>query len=248
MAVVNSHSSSIRSAAQWVGAGAALAAGAYAAYVGVAWARYGHAARPHGDDEDRLLDRFMPTYDVAERHHITVAAPAHVTLAAAREFKLGQQPVVRGIFKARQWLLGSAPDQQGRPQGLLAEVRALGWVVLEEIPHREIVVGAVTRPWEANVTFRSIPADQFAAFQEPGYVKIVWTLGADPIDTDRSTFRTETRAVATDAVARNKFRRYWSLLSPGIILIRWAALKPVKTAAERQAQRAPAAGWTAGRV
>jgi hypothetical protein len=39
-----------------------------------------------------------------------------------------------------------------------------------------------------------------------------------------SIFRTETRAVATDAVARAKFRRYWSFLSPGISLIRRAVL------------------------
>jgi hypothetical protein len=240
------HSSSIRSAAQWLGAGAALAAGAYAAYAGLAWARYGHPARPREEDTDALLDRFMPTYDVAERHHITVSAPAAVTLSAARELQLGQHAVVRAIFKAREWILGAAPDEQHRPPGLLAEVRALGWVVLDEIPDRELVVGAVTRPWEANVTFRSIPANHFAAFQEPGYVKIVWTLRADPIDTGRSIFRTETRAVATDPVARTKFRRYWSFLSPGIILIRWAGLRPLKADAERRAQRALTTGWTAG--
>jgi hypothetical protein len=90
----------------------------------------------------------------------------------------------------------------------------------------------VTRPWEANVSFRALPSQEFAAFNEPGYVKIAWTLRADPITPTQSVFRTETRAVATDASARTKFRRYWSLLSPGIIIIRWMMLKPVKTDAE----------------
>jgi hypothetical protein len=98
-----------------------------------------------------------------------------------------------------------------------------------------VVVGAVTRPWEPNVTFRPIPPDEFAAFAEPGYVKIVWTLRADPVDAYRSIFRTETRVIATDAVARTKFRRYWSFLSPGIILIRRLSLRPLKADAERRA-------------
>ena len=234
---MNNHSSSIRSSVRWATGGAAVAAGVYAAYAAASWARYGHPARPSSDDGDALLDRFMPVYDVAERHHITVGAPAHLTLAAAREMELGQQPVVRAIFKAREWILGSAPDRQVRPHGLLAEMQALGWVVLDEIPDREVVVGAVTKPWEANVTFRSIPAEEFATFQEPDFVKIAWTLRADPIDVNRSVFRTETRAVATDAAARTKFRRYWSLLSPGIILIRWASLGPLKADAERRALR-----------
>ena len=68
------------------------------------------------------------------------------------------------------------------------------------------------------------------------YVKIVWTLRADAIGADASIFRTETRAIATDATARAKFRRYWSFLSPGIILIRWASLSPLKAEAERRAR------------
>jgi hypothetical protein len=56
-----------------------------------------------------------------------------------------------------------------------------------------------------------------------------------------SLFRTETRAVATDAGARQKFRRYWAVFSPGIILIRWSILNPVKHEAERRAHMAASA-------
>jgi hypothetical protein len=106
--------------------------------------------------------------------------------------------------------------------------------VLAEVPGREVVAGAVTRPWEADVTFRSIPPDAFAAFAEPDYVKIVWTLRADEIGDSASVFRTETRAIATDASARRKFRRYWAIVSPGIALIRWASLGPLRREAERR--------------
>jgi hypothetical protein len=110
---------------------------------------------------------------------------------------------------------------------------ALGWGVLAQVPGREIVMGAVTRPWEADVTFRALPPAEFAAFAEPGFVKIAWTLRADPVGAETSVFRTETRALATDAVARARFRAYWSWASPGIALIRRLSLRPLKRAAER---------------
>lgn len=227
-----------RSLARWFATGISFAAGAYATYVGIAWLRYGRIPPQSQENEDSLLDRFMPKYEIAERHHIRVAAPAAVTLATARDLDLFQRPIVRGIFRARELILGGSGDNRPRPAGMLAQVQSLGWVVLDEVPDREIVVGAVTKPWEANVTFRSIPANEFVAFQEPEYVKIVWTLRVDAIGPNASVFRTETRTVATDRVARAKFRRYWSFLSPGVILIRWASLRPLKAEAERRAREA----------
>jgi hypothetical protein len=68
-------------------------------------------------------------------------------------------------------------------------------------------------------------------------VKIAWTLKAEPVDDQQSVFRTETRAIATDVGARVRFRRYWSFLSPGIILIRRAMLSSLRAEAERRAIR-----------
>ena len=229
----------VRSALRWSAAAVGAAAGAYAAYIGLAWHRYGHGhAAARTDDEDELLDRFMPVYEVRARHHVRVSAAAAITFAAAREMDLLQSPVVRAIIKGRELILRATSDSRPRPRGLLAEVQSLGWGVLAEIPDREVVVGAVTRPWEANVVFRAVTPAAFRAFDEPGYVKIAWTLRADPIGTDRSVFRTETRVVSTDAAARARFRRYWSVFSPGMALIRWASLAPLKREAERRAREA----------
>jgi hypothetical protein len=227
-----------RTSLRWSVAGVGLAAAGYAAYVGVTWARYGHVATPNPDEHDELLDRFMPAYEVVERHHIRVAAPAAVTLAVAQDTNLFDLPVVRAVFKGREVILGAAPNQRPRARGLLAEVQSLGWVILAETPGQEIVVGAVTKPWEATVTFRSLPAEAFRTFSEPDHVKIVWNLRADAIGATTSIFRTETRAIATDRSARAKFRRYWSFLSPGIFLIRRMMLGPVKAEAERRSHRA----------
>jgi len=225
-------------AGRWLAGGAGFAAVTYAAYVGYAWVQYGTAgpsARP--GEEDALLDRFMPSYEIAERHQIHVRAPADLTLAAAIEMDLQQSPIAHAIFKGREWILRSGPAPQLVPGSFIEQMRAIGWGTLAEVPGREVVMGAVTQPWKANVVFRPLPPGQFARFQDPDYVKIVWTLRADPVGDGESLFRTETRAIATDPSARAKFRRYWSFLSPGIILIRWASLGPVKAEAERRARQ-----------
>jgi hypothetical protein len=190
---------------------------------------------PRTEEVDPLLDQFMPDYDVVERHHVQVAAPADITLAAAAETDLQRSLIVRSIFRARELILGATGDKVIRPKGLVAEILSLGWGMLAEVPGHELVFGAVTKPWEPNVVFRALPPDKFAQFCEPDYVKIVWTLRADPLGPSASMFRTETRAATTDPTAKTKFRWYWARFSPGIVLIRRIMLGLLKTEAERRA-------------
>jgi hypothetical protein len=209
----------------------------YAAYVAVTWYRYGRTSEPtsgNGGREGRLIDRFIPRYEVAESHEVDVAAPAELTMAAAREMDLYRSPLVRAIFAVRTLpsRLRGAPPRQ--PASLLTETLALGWRILAEVPEREIVVGAVTQPWRAEVTFRGVHPDLFASFAEPEYAKIVWTIEAVPVGPAASRFRTETRVTTTDPRSRALFRRYWAALSPGILFIRRESLKLVKVDAERR--------------
>ena len=221
----------------WTGVGGAVAA--YGIYVAFTWYRYGHAARPvHSEESDSLLDRLMPTYEVVERHHVRIAAPAETTFLAACNMNLEQSAVVRAIFKSRALILGGKLDSESAPLGLAAQARAWGWGVLAEVPGREIVFGAATQPWLANPVFIALPPAAFETFHKPGFVKIAWTLRADSMGATNSVFHTETRVTTTDPTSRAKFRRYWALLSPGIILIRRISLAPLKAEAERRAHQA----------
>ena len=219
-------------------AGAAIGTGAigYAAYAASVWHAYGR--RPADDAPaaaDDLLDPFIPEAEISERHAIEVAAPAAVTFAAARAMDVNRAPLVRAIFALR-----SLPAQlQGEhapwsARSLVDETLAIGWRILAEIPDRALVMGAYTQPWKAEVQFHGLPAGRFAAFDEPGYAKIVWTLEAEPLGPERSRFVTRTRVQTTDPSSRRHFRRYWALLSPGILLIRRASLGLVKRDAERR--------------
>ena len=100
-----------RFAARGLAAAVGLAVASYATYVSVAWIRYGHVKRPANPEEkDSLLDRFMPDYEVVERHKMRIAAPAEITLSVACAQDLQDSAVIRGIFKARELILGSKPD------------------------------------------------------------------------------------------------------------------------------------------
>ena len=149
-----------RSSARWLATGIGLAVASYGAYVGMTWRRYGKLTPADGETSDALLDMFMPKYEIVDRHRIRIAAPAEVALSAATEMDLESCAVVRGIFKGRELILRSKPDNTVRPRGLLAEVKSLGWGVLAELPGREIVMGGVTKPWEANPVFRALPPDE----------------------------------------------------------------------------------------
>jgi hypothetical protein len=89
----------------------------------------------------------------------------------------------------------------------MEELPQVGWGVLAEEKGHWFVAGAACQLWLADVVVRPIPSDQFATYAEPGQVKVIWTLEADPLDEARCRFSTETRAVATDDEAKAKFRR-----------------------------------------
>ena len=174
-----------------------------------------------------LLDQFIPHPDIRERHEIVIDAPALRVMETARGFDIQSLRTVRAIFWLRAKVLGARAVAR-RPQGLIADMLALGWGRLAEQPGRYFVAGAVCEPWNAEVVFRPVPATEFASFAEGDAVKIAWTLEAEPISDARTRFSTETRVAATSDLARAKFRRYWRIFGLGIVLIRLLLLRAVR--------------------
>ena len=79
------------------------------------------------------LHPFIPAFDARERFAVTVRAPAQLVDQVARAFDMQSIPLVRAIFRMREWLMGVTPDP--RPvQGFIAEMRGLGWGALVDRP------------------------------------------------------------------------------------------------------------------
>ena len=212
-----------------VGVGALAGAG----FLGTTWSRYGRPSL--WGTQDPQLDQFMPRYEVREVHETRVAAPANRVFAVAQELDMQQSPLVKAIFTGREFLMGATAGRR-QPQSFLSEVRALGWRALFEEPGHHLIMGAVTQPWKADVHFRGLCPDEFLCFNEPGYAKIAWTIVAEPLSATACVFRTETRVTTTDTESRRRFRRYWTLVSPGVLLIRREMLRLVRREAERRAR------------
>jgi hypothetical protein len=180
------------------------------------------------------LAAFIPAPDVRERFSIRIRAPAALVFDVGTEIDLQSVSLVRWIFRLRETLMRAAQLPPRQPQGMLRELLGLGWGVLVDQPGRLIVCGAACQPWKPDVAFHAIPADRFASYDGPDQVKIAWTLEAEAIGTALTRFSSETRAVATDPVARAKFRRYWRWARFGIVAIRLLLLPAVRREAERR--------------
>lgn len=222
---------SLPSSAKLAAGGVAIGVAAYGAYVASSWARYG---KPNTTPKhpDSLLDRFMPEYEVVERREIDIDASADTTFEVACRSNLGESAIITALFGMRELIFGHPPNVPVLPDALADKMKTIGWTVLADVPGHEIIFGTATQPWKREVGFRPIPPDQFAAFDEPGYVKIAWTIRTDPVGPLACVARTETRVSTTDAASRARFRWYWSFLSPGIKLIRVVLLRQIKAAAE----------------
>ena len=179
------------------------------------------------------LDPFIPEPEVSERHEIVVAAPAAVVMRVVKTFDMYSIPWVRRIFRLRETLMGVEALARV-PKPFVEEMQGLGWQCLIDRPESLFVAGAACQPWLGDVVFRPIPPEAFADFDEPGLVKIAWTLEVGALGPARCRLSTETRVVATDAAARARFRGYWRWARFGIVLIRRLVLPAIRRQAEAQ--------------
>jgi hypothetical protein len=138
------------------------------------------------------LDSFVPDPDAAGRFAVMVRAPSDLVYRSACEFDMQSPWLVRTILGLRGWWFGSTA-RPSPARGLAAETRALGWGCLAERQGELFVAGSVCRPWQADVVFSPVPADQFLTFSKSDYVKIAWTLEVEIISSSKSRLASETR-------------------------------------------------------
>ena len=194
------------------------------------------------------LEALMPEWEVREFHETSVAVPPAVAFTAARAVTAPEVRLFLPLMALR--LLPAAFSRRGIAVDLRAPLIDLfvrnGFVLLDELPGRELVLGAAGRFWlpgggEPPEHLRT--AADFERFDEPGYAKGIVNLLVEPAGA-RSRVSTETRVACTDAHARRSFRRYWRLVHPGSALIRRSWLAAIRRRALEET--APARVRTAG--
>ena len=187
-----------------------------------------------------LLDAHMPTYDVVLTEHLVVDADTGTVFEAAKNFDF---MTTRSLLVTAMMTARSVPSRVLRrpvvnPQSLMLarDPGALpGWQVLGEVPGREVVFGAVGTFWKPDIEWHDLAADQFAAFDEPGWGKIACHLLVRPDGIDRSILSYECRTATTDPVSQARMSRYWWLIRPFVAYILRAVLRTIRDNVESHA-------------
>jgi hypothetical protein len=193
-----------------------------------------------------LLDSLMPGPDAAATVTVVVAAAPATTYAAVLETDFAEMPAhdpllrwaiaARGLPDriARALRDGTAGPPIAETGGRLGAMREGpdAWIRLGEAPGAEFAFGAIGRFLGAEVTWRPTRAAEFAAFGEPGFVRIAAALSVRPYGERRTLLTYDCRARAMDDRTRKAFRRYWTVLSPGIRLVLWRAAAAIAREAE----------------
>jgi hypothetical protein len=192
---------------------------------------------PAGQD---LLNDQLPTYDVVLTEHLVVEAGSEAAFAAAKNFDFltTRSALVTVLMTARtvparilrRPVASPKTLMLGRDSGALP-----GWVLLGEVPGREVVFGAVGKFWKPDIEWRDLPASEFAAFADPGWGKIACHLLVRPDGPGRSVLTYECRTATTDPDSRAKMSRYWWLIRPFVTYILRAVLRTIRTNAEGHA-------------
>jgi hypothetical protein len=192
------------------------------------------------------IDDLLPHYDYAERHSVHVPVMPAAAVRAVRAATPGEMPLVRLLFALRSGPALVArgrglPAEKDRP--LLEQMIEFGFVPLADEPD-ELVLGFVGQPWKptGGTMPRLTSAAQWAAFDEPGYLKAVMDFRA-AADSAGSTLVTETRVRATDPRSRRRFARYWLVVRFGSGAVRRSWLR----AARARAGAGPGSGPRRGR-
>ncbi|MDH3729791.1 MAG: hypothetical protein OES13_01510 [Acidimicrobiia bacterium] len=109
-------------------------------------------------------------------------------------------------------------------------VRA-GFMVLRDDAPTDIVLGLVGQPWRPSGGLQRLSPAEFVNFDEPGFVKVVWSFTFDATPTGTSV-STSTEIYATDERARRSFGRYWWFVRPFSGALRRSMLRSIRTCAE----------------
>ncbi len=156
------------------------------------------------------IDAWLPSYDLIDTVQRQIKAHPDEVYRELRGLDLGRIFWVRALFTLR----------------LLPSPRNGGFIVLEEKPGEELVVGSVGRFWRPDPPFEKVTRDDFRAFNRPGLAKVAWNLRVESRNRGAHAFA-QLRVAFSDEATRRRFGAYWALVGPLSHAIRWGALDVV---------------------
>ena len=157
-------------------------------------------------------------------------APAAVVWDALERHGFARSGIARFLMALRGygWRLRSSAERS-----FSESAKRFGFVELERVSERELVLGIAGRFWRTDGGLRKLSPEEFARFEEDGAAKAVWNVELSPRGPCETEVSTETRVLCFGPSARRKFLLYWTVIEPFSALTRVALLEGVRKEALR---------------
>ena len=181
----------------------------------------GRGARIVRPDATVTVERWLPRFDVRERHAHIVPLPPEQALEVALAVPVAPDRLVRALFRLR--------GLSARDETIGSFSSRGGFVALERTPTTYVFGAAVRLRGEPRV---AADADAWRRWRPPG-VKVAADFRAEPAGAGATRLSTETRVLALDRRTRVVFRLYWLVVGPFSAVIRRRWLRAI---AERAGQ------------
>ncbi len=180
------------------------------------------------------LKDWLPQYDFREYHQRVVRAAPDEVYRAIPGLDMRRSWLTISLLRLRElpWRLARLDFRSTGFGHTLEDMLALGFIILQDEPPRELVFGLVGRFWGLNPSIEKIDTTEFKSFDRPGHAKVAANFLVRPQGDGRCLVSTETRILALDDAARRRFRCYWGLIRPFSGLIRREWLRIIKQQVE----------------
>jgi hypothetical protein len=176
------------------------------------------------------IDEFLPTHDFSATYELHIDAPTSVVYRSLLRSDFNELWLVRLLLSIRSGRLLPRNRQQ---TDLRQRLQGTGFVILDEVPAEELVIGVAGRFWRPDGgRCLDLKTDDFVRFSRPGWAKAAWNFKLSAQSPQSTVFSTETSIKCFGSSAFWKFRFYWTVVRPFSGLIRKLILKQVKSAAE----------------
>lgn len=181
------------------------------------------------------LDFWLPDYHFSERHGIKIDAAPEKVFEALINLDITESRVVKALLAIRRLPQKAPAYSAGTVSSAEGADERWGFIFLEEVSNREIVLGMVGQFWKpSGGSVRGLKAVDFSRFNKNGYCKVAWNLHIDSNETGGVLkLTTETRVQCLGRRARLIFGLYWALIRPFSGIIRLEILKSVKKRVEK---------------
>jgi hypothetical protein len=175
------------------------------------------------------IDGYMPGYQFSELHKINVEVPPEIVYQIMCRLDLRRSFPIKLLFWLRGFYSWARPI--GSSAGLELTLKDLtekaGFILLNQIPNKEMVLGRVGRFWRPNGGIVTMPADQVKAFNKNGFAKAICNFYVQERKDGGTVLSTETRIQTYGNAAKLLFGVYWLIIRPFSGLIRILMLKEI---------------------